>query len=204
PRDGKAELEVAGGEPQIAGGGNGRGPARADAGDGGDGGHRARLDLLEHPLHARLVGEAVCRPGLKVAKERDVRPGAERAPAGTRNNEGPERAVGADAGADLAETVVHLEGQRIVCRRPVERNDADGPLDLPEQLAPDLVLHCLCALRLSCDECRRLGRDCLGVDACWPCSTANPGACDEPRLSSNLLNSLAPRVGFEPTISLIT
>ena len=46
-----------------------------------------------------------------------------------------------DGGADLAQPVVHVEGQRVVRLRPVERDDADGALHLVKQVSCHLISH---------------------------------------------------------------
>ena len=59
---GKPNLKLRVASLQVAGGGDHRRAAGADAGNGGDGRHGAALELGEHGLHARLVGEAVSAP----------------------------------------------------------------------------------------------------------------------------------------------
>src|SRR5258705_406588 len=54
-----------------------------------------------------------------------------------------QRAIGASGRANLAQPVVHLEGERVVRRRAVEGDDADGALHLVEQLACHVISHLL-------------------------------------------------------------
>ena len=141
---GKPNLR-SGRNPQVAAAGDRSGAAGADAGNGGDGRHGAAVELVEHLLHARLVGEPV-GAALEVAEERDVGAGGEGAPARAGEDQRAHGPVGGEAFADLAEPVVHGEGERVVCRRPVERNDADRAHHLVDQLvAGGFVLHRACA-----------------------------------------------------------
>jgi hypothetical protein len=56
------------------------------------------------------------------------------------------RAVLRHRGADLAQPVVHGEGQRVVRLRPVEGDDAGGALHLVQDFRVGGVFHCCCAL----------------------------------------------------------
>src|SRR5262249_43729803 len=132
--DGKAVLQLAGGDAQVAGRRDHRRAARAHPGNGGNGRHRAALELGEHAFHARLVGDAVSGRG-EVPKQRNVRARRERPPTRAGDDDSLDGAAEPDLAKDRTEAVVHVEGERVVGGRTVKGDVADAVADLVEEVA---------------------------------------------------------------------
>src|SRR5690606_18276682 len=127
--DGEAEAHVDAGDAQVAGRRDGRAAAGARTGDGGDGRHRAALDGTEHLVHGGLVVDGVAGAG-EGAELGYVGSGGEGV-AGTGDDD--RRQPLGRRGADLGQSPVHAERQRVARGGTVEGEITDVTLALEKQ-----------------------------------------------------------------------
>ena len=132
-RDRKSEPGVAGGNPQIACGGDTGTATRACARDGRDCRHRAAFDIAENLIELCFIGNRIISAGER-AELRDVSSGGEGLLAGAGDNKRPNCA---GRTRDLRQPLIHAEGQGVAGRRAVQRDDADGAGDVIQQF----VIH---------------------------------------------------------------
>ncbi len=106
--------------------------AGGDAVDLGDRDERQPLDAIDHRVEPLLVGHAV--GAVEVLELRDVGAGGESA-VRSAYDEDADVAVGFGGLAGLDQRVVHLPRQRIARFGATERDDSDGSLDVPGDVA---------------------------------------------------------------------
>jgi len=123
PRDRHAEAAGAGGDAQVARGGEGQPAADAGPAHDGDGRHRDVLEPVDDPGDAELVVDAV--PASAEGRElRDVRAGHEGV-ARAGQDEDPDVVVGVGPLARGVQPLVHRERHGVARRGPVEDHRED-------------------------------------------------------------------------------
>src|SRR5690606_26926396 len=131
-RDGEAELQVARGEADVAGGGDAG--AAAGAGSGQRRYRRQRPALYRaQPLVDAPFGAKRVLRSLEATKLGDVGAGGKGLVAGAAQHQGASVALVRRGLADLRQALVHGEGERVARLRPVEGDDADAVFDFVEQ-----------------------------------------------------------------------
>ena len=133
PGDRHAEADVLGGDPDVAGDRHEQAAADRVALEHGDGRLLELVEAADRCVQARLVPEDILA-GLEIEELADVGAADERPVAGPAHHQHPDRVVGVNLLAGLAERLVHLPGHRVASLWAIEGQDGDGTIALEDRL----------------------------------------------------------------------